>query len=140
MDKPYLNNQVFQPFLDKNQNNQIWIDEICFDLNNQKNQWNQLNQIYKLKINLLKTEINFNLKDKIDEDLKELIDLADFNFESFMIKENPLRQLIIKGKEGDLKLITREIFKLSNEKDFNFDELIILNPVIKSITSKTFRN
>ena len=46
----YLNEEVFKPFFDGNQRNEIQIDTLYFDFNHEKNRWNQTDERYNRKI------------------------------------------------------------------------------------------
>ena len=47
----YLDEEVFKPYLDENQWNEIQIEKLYFEVNHKKNRWNQTNESYNKKNN-----------------------------------------------------------------------------------------
>ena len=49
----YFNENFFQLFFDATQLNEIKINKECFDIEHKQNQWNQTDQTYKNRINII---------------------------------------------------------------------------------------
>ena len=139
----YLNENIFKPFFDANELNEIEIDDRYFDVNNKENQWNQCNEKYHQKI-------FFNLSISGNNDLESIEDndFSDKNYKRIYIEFcERLRKIHWNafGIHSDKILYFRAfigLLSLRSIKNSQYDLIKLINSLAncKVISIKPFHN